>query len=223
MAFTLIGHASASSAGSTNTINSTGANLIVVFSAFDGTPTITDNYSNTWTPLTIQSGGAGNFGRFWYCYNPTVGAGHYFNTTTGYAALFAQAWSGATASPVDQQNGSYTNGSVTSPLQPGSVTPTTANQLIITGVTSAGAESGNNISLGFTITDNQNGVTGVTYGGSMAYLVQTSASAVNPTWTATSGGYGSSVIATFKSPIVAASILPSPVVLRQAVIRSNTF
>jgi hypothetical protein len=187
----------------TGAIDTTGADLLVLLAAgySGGPPAISDSKSNTWTALTQYSTGSDGFCRIYYVQGGTVGSGHTFTVSGGssFAGCAVQAWSGSAVSPFDQQNGANL-GAVNSG-QPGSVTPTTANQLVIAGLqtnlntdfNTAAAVNG-----GFTITDRVASIGGTSYAFGLAYLVQTSAAAANPTWTWTSAELSTAAIATFK-------------------------
>lgn len=203
--FTLI--ADVASAGvnaqTTSVRDTTGANFIaVVVFQFSGVTigTLTDSKSNTWTGLTAKTG-ANAYVRIYYSTSPTVGSGHTFTYDNGtfiLGGLGVQAWSGANVSPFDVENGATETISLTS-LQTGSVTPSQDNSLIITGLAMNGAgTSGTSINGGYTITMNFDDIGGVHIGGAMAYLVQTSAAATNPTWSWTTGADAAAVIAVFK-------------------------
>ena len=104
-----------------NAIDTTGANLIVLAVSYYGglgntliAGEVSDSKGNTWTALTNRgSNNAGNV-RLFYCSNPTVGSGHTFTASDSggggtYPSLFAIALSGAkTSSPFDLENGSNT-------------------------------------------------------------------------------------------------------------------
>lgn len=179
-------------------INTTGANLIVILVTdyFTSVPTPTDSYGNTWTALT-QYINPSFRAQFFYCYNPIVGAGHTFNESNAsalYPAIAVQAWTMAAVSPFDVQNGSTTN-------SPGSITPTANNELIITGI--GGGNTVTSVNSGFTATALINNVNAQGVGIGMAYLVQGTAAAISPTWTA--GGTTVSNIASFKPGLALAS------------------
>ena len=195
MAIALVAHSSVTNAQDTTGVDTTGANLIVIFIAGGSDITPTDNKSNTYTGLTIHSQG-GDDSRLWYCYNPTVGTDHTFKQIWSYECLFAAAFSGVAASPFDQENGSNTAGATS--LQPGSITPSEDNCLVVTGLMAGSTNSSHSVNDGFTITDSINGVNGVNYGGAMAYLIQTTAAAANPTHSWTSSVVAALSIASFK-------------------------
>jgi hypothetical protein len=205
MSAALVANVAAASAGgpsvTTGSINTTGANFIVVYISdyLPSSTTLSDNKSNTWTALTAKAGTSQSRSQLYYCYAPTVGAGHTFtagNSGGSYPSISVQAWSGIASSPFDVENGGVT-GSASS-LQPGSVTPGSANEIVITGV--GGITQGTiSIDSGFTISD-QFAYNGAAFGGSMAYLIQTTATAENPTWSWNGGANeASAVIATFKA------------------------
>lgn len=189
--------------GTTDAVDTTGANLIVlsVSSYTLGTsPTISDSKSNSWIALTPQeTASTGGRIRLYYCTNPTVGSGHTFTAigTTSFAAIEEIAYSGAATSPYDQESGANT-GALLSSLQPGSITPFENNCVLVTAVnfvfgssitidsgfaaSTIDFSSGNNFAMG------------------IADLVQTTAGAVNPAWSD-----GSQTIATVMASFKAAS------------------
>jgi hypothetical protein len=191
--------------GTSSAIDTTGADFIVAFIAADGgvvsldTLSIQDSKSNTWVKLTRQWNSGDVGGQLFYTINPTVGTGHTFGcpTASSFSSIFVAAWSGSElSSPFDQQNGAANPTSTTH--QPGSVTPTTNNQLVINavghGVTSASINGGFtkvgvDVALG----------PGNHYGGVMFFLVQTTAAAANSTATLNATSIAVDVIATFKA------------------------
>lgn len=189
----------------TGAIDTTGATLLVVGVAYydlGAAPTLTDSKSNSWNGLTIQDVDNGQPAlRIYYAENPTVGSGHTF-TLTGSAAfpsVAAIAYSGAaTSSPADQQNGAAETGTVTS-LQPGSVTPSEDNEVVVTvlGIDDGGTSQ--TINGGFTIQESVDFGPGVHFGIRLADLIQTTATAANPTWSWTSVDQATAAIATFLS------------------------
>jgi hypothetical protein len=190
------------STASTTGIDTTGANLIIVAVADappGSTPTVQDSKSNSWTPLN-EYADIGNTQRviFFYAYNPTVGSGHTFTANganPSYPGIGVQAWSGAASSPFDQQNG---NTAPDLTISTNNVTPTQDNELIVTSNGVGGGAGLSSIDNGFTETaDITEGAHNI--GFKMAYKTQTTAAAVNPTWTAVDGCCQAANIATFKS------------------------
>jgi hypothetical protein len=201
----------------TSGINTTGANFIVaVVAELTQLPlsTITDTYNNTWIPLTSWPGSGGATLRIIYTQNATVGTGHAFtatinNSTPCYPSICVLAFSNIqTVSPFDQQSGNIVTG-ITS--QPGSITPSLTNEVVISAVLSTGTAptvnggfSGNEITASY--------VPSFAFGSSLSYIIETSIAASNPTWSGSS--LEVSAIATFKSiGIILAPPSFSPVVL----------
>ncbi len=196
-------------------IDTTGATLIVIAAEEDTGSGRTwtapsDNKSNTFLPLTATTlAGSGNDVRLYYCANPTVGSGHTFTnnmtefSTQGFfSCISVAAFSGvATTTPLDQETAHQTGGGPFS-VQPGSVTPSEDNELIVTGAAIDTSKT-YTINGGYTILD-----VGTATGNNtiwLAYLVQTSAAATNPTWTlsAQNSGGVAAAIATFKASAAA--------------------
>jgi len=187
----LVAHISAESADTvtivTSAINTSGATFLVVSLATFGTTatgTFSDSKSNTWVPLTRRGSSITVDVQMWACYSPTVGTGHTFSYDTtpngSYASMEVLAFSGITTSAINASNGATTLATMLA--QSGSITPSVGNTLVIAGL-GINANTGGSISIngGYTITDTV--AYGSNFGSSAAYLVLTSASAQNPTWT----------------------------------------
>ena len=185
---------------SSSSVDTSGANFIAIGLTENGAAsvTISDSKSNTWSKNTEQSATAPDC-VLYYTVNPTVGTGHTFTATgSSIYAVMSIAWfSGvATTTPLDQQNGSG-GGGMTSPAQPGSITPTEDDELVLSALA---------WSSGFDITS----VTGMTqigetdfaggnnYGGGLAYVIQTTAAAINPGWNYSGTMSGNLTQASFK-------------------------
>lgn len=197
--------ASTSKVGTLNTvttdaIDTTGANFIVLAIAIDAgaTPTISDSKGNTWVALSSSSQTVKTI--LYYSVNPTVGTGHTFsNTAAGnYCAIAVQAFSRIrTASPFAEQNGATSTGTTT--ISTGAVSPVFNDALIVTAAGFNAAGLNLTIDSGFTVTGDEEFGSGNNYGIAMAYLIQSTAASVNPTWTRGTGtGAMSTRIATFK-------------------------
>jgi hypothetical protein len=201
--FALIANTSeASSDGSAVTtpgIDTSGADLLVLWVSgqYQLSATPTDSKGNTWTALTEEVVVGGERGIFYYAKNATVGSGHTFSVsqTSKLPSLCVAAFSGGhLTTPADQESGADTFGST---LAPGSITPTENDELVVTGI-SFNVAGTFTIGSSFTIT-NQEDKTAANLGGAMAYIIQTSAAAVNPTWTHNPGGSSMAArIASFK-------------------------
>lgn len=185
-----VGQALGPSGGNTSAspINTSGANLIVACITWFplSTPILSDSNGNTWTQLSTQSSGGNNDSCLYYCYAPIVGTGHYFIVSGGsiYCSVIVAAFSGAVASPFDQQNGSsLTLGSAT--IQPGSITPA-ANTIIVTALGyngGGGTPEPVSVDSSFTITDAVAYGSANNEGGALAWKYITTSLVQNPTWT----------------------------------------
>ncbi len=187
--------------GTSSPINTIGSSLIVIainneISTFG----VSDSEGNEWTQLTTYDSTLGandTYQCFFYCANPTTSSSHTFSATGSEIGACVAAFSGTTlSSAFDQQNGAALPSEGTDP-SPGSVTPTQNGELIVTATGSYnGPLSEPTITDGFTLTDSLYGsVAGNTC--VMAYLVQETAAAINPTWDAPGASYYVSNIATF--------------------------
>lgn len=178
-------------------VDTTGSNLIVIGIAVDGAavPTIADSKSNVWTALTASTLTVKTI--LYYSLNPIVGTNHTFSNTgaSNFCTICVAAFSGA--STFDQQNGATATGVTT--IQTGSVTPSESSELVIThlGFNAAGLPT--SIDSSFIETNDREFGASNNYGSTMAYLIQTAAAAVNPTWTRTGTGAQATRIATFRA------------------------
>ena len=194
MAYAHIRTASKAGTGTTSAVDTTGADLIVAFVAsYNDTPTPTDSKGNTYTALTLRSGGsdANVKGRMFFCAAPTVGTGHTFTTSSSAVSSAYLAFSGSAASPLDQQ-------STAAATQPGSVTPTENDELLVCCYGDASSANPTAINSSFTLEVTIAGQSSIQPLGA-AYLIQTSSAAVNPTWTVSNIYSAVSCIATFKA------------------------
>lgn len=195
MAWALVTHLAVADTGfggyTSGPFDDTGGTLLTVFvSDYSGgsRSVITDNKGNVWLTATGQVGGDSG-GQWWYVVNPTVGAGHTVTITGGtcVGSIFISAWSGIATPALDQQNGAASANAQS--LQPGSITPSANGALVLAGLSQAGsAISGLGISGGgFTaLLDSVAFSAGTTEGGAVASVIQTTASATNPTYAWTS-------------------------------------
>lgn len=190
----------------TGALNTTGANfVVVVLASFQSAtePTLSDSKSNgAGAALTAQEVAASARGRLRYYTNPSVGSSHTWTATgaSTFPGICAAAFSGVdTSSPFDVENGA--NFSAAGTWQPGSITPSADNYLLITGTGfAASAPTLVNSSFTYTATSTLDYIAntgGANFGAALSYQIQTTATARNPTWTgsATTGGV---VIASFK-------------------------
>lgn len=192
MTFSVI--ASAAAAGTTSGIDTTGADLLVAVVGAES-PTISDSKGNTWTGLTLQSSTGSS--KIFYCLTPTVGSGHTFDPGVSYRAVAVLAASGADA--YEAENGAIG----TTPLSTGSLTPSVDDCLVVAAGGYGHDANTFGIGGGFTIAASRDGVTGVSYGALIAYLIQTTAAAANPSisWSGSPGENQNAHLAVF-TPVV---------------------
>lgn len=185
-------------------INTTGANLLLVWVALGGTGTysgtVSDSKGNSWTQGTpAVSGLADRCGCWWYSVPTSVGSGHTFSVTgtSTFPTICASAWSGADAAPYDQhnENGLVFGTSVSS----NSVTPSSNNQLVIAGLeyddNTLAAVSGGSLVVLQSLNDGSFGHSSA----SVAYEIQTTATARTATFSWTNSSRASSGIITLKA------------------------
>lgn len=188
MSISLVSNTSAigaSGGATTSAISTAGASLIVLaISPYQpglGGTTVSDNLGNTWTPLTARNSGANVAVQLFYCLNPTTSGSHTFTVAgaSTWASIAVSAWSGVAS--YNKQNGAA-NGASGTTIQPGSVTPDANGALLITAAASsvAGAFS---INSSFTISNQRQYSAAVNMGIALAHRIQTTAAALNPTWT----------------------------------------
>jgi hypothetical protein len=178
----------AGTGGTTSGIDTTGADTIFVEVAHQSALTPSDSKSNTWTLIRNHDNGFGVQNSLYRLGsgNASVGSGHTFTLTvvSGPCSVAITAFAGGATSSIDDQENSA-GGIFDVTIQPGSITPSGANTLLITGCTfSEDNNEPSSIDGGFTIAASSGTVAGQ-FGTGIAYLVQGSAAAANPTWTAT--------------------------------------
>lgn len=216
--------------GTTSSLNTTGSTLLVVgvISYALGTVpvVVSDSKSNTWTPLTASQIASDARAQIFYAENPSsVGSGHTFSVgyVSIYAAVFVLALSGTVTTSVFDQQAGTTATSVTS-FQPGSVTPGSDNEIIVSLWGVNGTYSGLSVDSGFTSIGSVAFSSGNYYGGAMGYKIQGAAAAVNPQWSwttsrgvagrnatfkAASGGATGGGVLIPKGPLVAGALIQS--------------
>lgn len=207
-------------------LDTSGGNFLIVCvsGAGAGAASVSDNKTNSWTQVSAIPTGAVPSTIF-YAYNATCGTGHTFTIVQSgiYPSVQIQAHNNiSTTAPADPNNSNQSAAAAT--IQPGSVTPTADGELIV--VVAGGNWSGTvTIDSSFTITDQHVGTGGSCYAGAAAYLYQTPAAGINPTWSDASTNLYSAVVATFKAPGGAPPppIDTVPLIRSQALKRSSFF
>jgi len=189
----------------TTPINTTGASLIVIVVTYytSSRPNPTDSASNTYPHAVSgdsQSGVPGSDSQIsiFRCASPSTSGAHTFTVpgSSLYPAIAVYAFSGGAGGILDQTNNTQ-SANAGSGLQAGSITPSTANQLIVTGITTR-TYIPTGIDLGFATPEVVSYVNGQREGMGASYLVQGAAAAVNPTWSISGNDFAAAVIASFK-------------------------
>lgn len=233
MAYSIIGHTSAGSAdgnsATTAGLNTTGADLLIAVAGYytGGTaPSLTDSNSNTWTGQTIYpASGSGGRVRIYRCSSPIVGAGHTvtLSGTGSLPSVALIACSGSAASPLDAEASAA--GLDGSPAQPGSITPAGNNELFVTAMASSSGDSQTfSVDSSFTIIETVQPSFLVRVALVIATLIETTATAKNPTWswTITADLYAVGQAA-FKAAVAGGSLAPRPLLVGQGINRASTF
>lgn len=196
-------------------IDTTGADTIFlsIGTINTTTPAVSDSKSNTWTLVKEIDNGSG-LKNYLYRTNTaaSVGTGHTFTVTdtSGKVTISLTAFVGGATSSIDDQNNAA--GSIFSQtLQPGSITPSQNNTLIVTGIMSSDdSREPTTINSSFTVASSYSSTNGVSVNSGIAYLVQATAAAINPTWTLANGTatHEAATIASFKAAAAAAAVDP---------------
>lgn len=208
MAYSLI--SSVATGGSANgvtsgSIDTSGADLIVVAASQYGNgqanATLTDSKGNTWTQLTQYHNSVPDVTRItlYYCFAPTVGSGHTFtlSRTDSYPSVAAMAFSGSITSPFGNENGD--RGTAVTSVATGSITPPEDDCLVVSALGYDTPGSGATVNSSLTGLVGTTPTTGQYQGIGMAYIVQTAAGAINPTWSWSGATYGNATVASFKA------------------------
>ena len=194
----------------TSAINTTGAIAIVAqIGAFNlnVNGVMTDSKSNTWTLVRTDMVTSSLANVFYLCSPCTVGTGHTFTYTKSGSGpgLNILALGNVAQTPLDQQNGN--SASTVTTIQPGSVTPTLNNEIVLCGLGASNTLGTPTINSGFTISTSVPFSTGVTEESALAYKIQTASAAVNPTWTMANSAIAATSIMTLKAVINSSGIL----------------
>ena len=200
------GHNFAVASATKTGFNATGDNFCVIASA--GYPpsgkTFSSTPSNTWNVLTnyVQSNGT-----VWVAYTTfpaSVSSSMTFNSGTTFASMTGACFndSGSLGTLDSGSTNGNTQAGASSTIQPGTATIAGSNELVITvaGLDYNSVGFWNSVDSGFTLIGTEAGTAVPVIGNSSAFLIQTTASNVNPTWTLLSGSLPNtnSSIAAFK-------------------------
>jgi hypothetical protein len=217
-AITLVGHVRTASTGGSGgdvatsaAINTTGANLCVAsiseYSGGSGFAVPTDSGSaGAWTALTARTQGDSRVRVFYKLI--TAAASHTFassGATGSYPSMDVACFGGVDASAAfdtESAGGGVANGTS---VQPGSVTPSNNDSLVISALTFSVSNSSSPVTVSpGTITDP---AAFLAPRGVMSYQVQTGASATNPTLSWSPAGDGIATSAVFKSAVIGTGLV----------------
>lgn len=164
--------------------------LVGVASGVDATQTLIDTNSNTYTLIGIYNHVGVQSIKFYACFNPIVSINMMFTYTTTASTFPSIAVIGLTGLlniTVDQTS-SNSGGTFTNPQALNSITPSQDNEIWISLAQDISGVTGTGISISVgTIAYSAGTISAQCYGIGFAYQVQTSASAVAPTWTFPAG------------------------------------
>jgi len=184
-----------------NSGSSTGMVVAVAWYGPSGTPTVSDSPTNTLVAIagaTICHSGSGTCTGLWYATSITTNGSHTVTAslTSGFPSIAVVFVAGIhLSSALDQVNEAEVTAQT---IEPGSVTPGEAGEIVCTGATAGLSESWASIDDGFTLHQNVAN-SGNHFGLGLACLIQTSAAAANPTWTVAGGVDDlTATVATFK-------------------------
>lgn len=114
------------------TLDTTGADFIIISDAGTGTLTVQDTLTNAWTQSVVQTGNTFKMGLF-YSTPASVGVDNFqTNNSNNGAAICVEAWSNMATSNVSQNvtnSHGITTGTFT--INPGAVTPIYATSLVV--------------------------------------------------------------------------------------------
>lgn len=177
----------------TLSFDSTGASIIVLvlcrLGAGGSYGTITDTYSNSWTALTEQNSGFWIATRIYYCLSPNTGTDHIItvgSSGSSYPGVTVAAFSGVTAYSAE-------TGAVSD--SPGSLGAVSA-ALYVSGFGHNDTTTPT-INDGFTVGARSTNSGGNNQPCNLAYRIDASATAANPTWSGWSDSNKVSTLARF--------------------------
>ena len=220
MSWTLIANTSIGSpdvnAVTSSSINTSGANLIIInvgfYKGINNPLAPTDSNSNTWLtpgPVTV----AGDFvNEIFLVTNPIVGSGHTFTfgDNSTFPSFEVEAWSFVDGTNTDA-NSNNGGGVAATTLSTGSITPPDNGSLVIAGcmVVDTVGTIPTAIDSSFTLGDTEAIVAGQCQGSGIAYYVQPTSAAVNPTFTFNNSTRAAATIISFKegTPPAATTVL----------------
>lgn len=181
--------------------DTTGMNLIIVTAS--GTtipPTPTDSKGNTYVAMSTfgDCGSSGHFQQF-YVAHPTVGAGHTIHGADGFGRIAFRSFATSGSGPTLDGEAAGATGSAVTSIQPGALTPSGNDELLLTSVCLDGAGGPQPISINSGFSTPFNGSTSGNWYADGQYFISPTPSSINPTWSWTGGAQnGGAVMSQFK-------------------------
>lgn len=207
-AITFVNHKEANlgqNGNTTGAVDMTGANLFVavvsIYTSGSQDQVVTSSPSNTWHALTQRNSPGTEAVQLFYAYNATASNAMTFTVagTNIYTSIAVVGFSGGpTSDPIDQESAGGTSAGGTS-IQPGSITPSENDTVVVAGVAWSAAVGTVTVDSGFSTVYQIDVNPGDSEGVAVAYKIQTALGAENPTfsWGAASNAAASQ--ASFKS------------------------
>ncbi len=184
----------------TGAIDTNTASLVVCLTAAHtsgsgGTVVDVGVSANTWTAVASTDINA----QLWYSQLANKGASHQFrySGTGNYGTIVCAAFSGSHSTPFNNQQSDALQASGTT-IQPGSLTPSVDDALVVTGVGFYVPHGGMSVNGDYAANAAGNEQSGVGRGGYISWSIQTSAAATNPTWTSVNNNTMRATLAVFK-------------------------
>ena len=179
----------ASGGGAAAAMNTTGANFLALVITDFAAVTVTDSVTgcsspcNTWTALTSYPATPGV--RMYYAQNPTVGTNHIVTVagTSSFVSFCVLAFSNMLTSGVFVSGTDQHANGAGSTLQCCSITPPSGHQVVIAGIGVSSTSITLSIDSGMTISDQFAYDPALGWGVGAAYKIQTTGTAIDPTWT----------------------------------------
>lgn len=190
--------ASADANAVTNTINTTGASaLFLAIGTAGHSPTPTNTSGGTWTQLVEATDASSSWVSLWKAPVTVTNANEKIWVAGSfiYPTMNVFAFSGGAGGFLDQTNGATGNGSSLN-INAGVLVPIVDNELIFAGYISHTAPTSLSINYGFSTPVTNMSATAVPTAG--AYLIQTSAGSVSPTWVKNANDFMATVTASIK-------------------------
>lgn len=198
--------ASATGSGSTgltgqNTTPYAGGMLAFIVSGYYQAYSLDDSLTNSWHQTTQYTGSQGTSCTIFWAWDDhggplSTGSSHDFTVTGGqYLSVLLVGITGNlnTSEPGDQTNGANADNVATT--VGAAVTPTTDNQLILTGVCAWGSATSDLLisSSGFAKIGAGISGGGTSFSGAVGYVIQTSAAVATATWTTNNSLFGNAM------------------------------